>query len=400
MASAVEDTIRGGRSTDALFTPITINSLTLPNRIVMAPMGRCFAEDGVIAPGYAEYYSKRVEGGASLIMGEASGIMDGASSNPTSPSFYGEAALQAWQGPIDAVHRAGGFFWPQIWHAGLARAPGTAPLTELPSIGPSDWYIPNTDENLVPQPGSPYGAPMSDSQIADVIARYGDAAKAAQDMGCDGVEIHGAHGYLPDQFFWPVMNRRSDRYNGPTMRERARFAAEVTAEVRRRTGPAFPISFRFSQWKLQDYDARIVTTPDDVEQLTGALADAGVDVFHVSVRRFWEAAFEGSERTLAGWTRQLSGKPVITVGSITLDQPFGVGAKDYAAHFRKGTEELLDFARPQSMDKVMALFDRGEFDMIAVGRAIIANPDWAAIVREGNYAQLKSYDRSMLTTLD
>jgi len=385
---------------EPLFTAITINSLTLPNRIVMAPMGRCFAEDGVIAPGYADYFRKRVEGGAGLIMGEASAIAPGASSNPTSPNFYGDAALAAWAEPVEAVHHAGGAFFPQIWHAGLARAPGTAPHADIPSIGPSDWYIPNTDEDLNPLPGYEYGVPMTQRQIDEVIGLYGDAAVSAQKMGCDGVEIHGAHGYLPDQFLWTEMNRRQDGYNGSTVRERARFAAEVVAEVRRRTGPDFPISFRFSQWKLQDYDARILASPRDVEQLATTLVDAGVDVFHVSVRRFWEPAFPEGKLTLAGWTRKLSGKPVITVGSITLDAAFGVGTKDYTAHFRKGAEQLLDFTQPESLDKVLDLFERGEFDMIAVGRAMIANPEWGRIVREGRYQDMQPYDRGLLATLD
>lgn len=384
---------------EQLFSPITINSLTLPNRIVLAPMGRCFAEAGVIAPGYAGYYRRRVEGGAGLIMGEASAICAGASSNPTSPDFHGEAALASWQEPVRAVQAAGGCFFPQIWHAGLARAPGTEPYADVPSIGPSDWYIPNTDADLTPQPGYHYGAPMTQAQIDKVVSQYGDAAAAAQKLGCDGVEIHGAHGYLPDQFFWKEMNRRSDGYNG-TMRERARFAGEVVTEVRRRTGPDFPVSFRFSQWKLQDYDAKSFDTPDDLAQMTAVLADAGVDAFHVSVRRFWEPGFADSDLTLAGWTRKLSGKPVITVGSVTLDSAFGVGTKDYAAHFLNTGEQLLDYARPASLDKVLELFDRGEFDMIAVGRAMIANPDWGSIAREGRYEDLKPYDRGLLATLD
>lgn len=222
------------RSVEGLFTPFKLKSLTLPNRIAMAPMGRCFADHGVLAPGYADYYRQRVEGGTGLILGEATSISTSGSSNPTSPAIYGEAAIEAWLEPVAAVHTVGGYFMPQIWHAGLARSPGTEPYPDVPSIGPSDWYIPNTDAQLRPRPGRKYGAPMTEAQIAEVICQYGDAAETAQRIGCDGVETRGAHGYLIDQFFWPTMNRRTDRYNG-TMRDRARFAAEVVAEVRRRT---------------------------------------------------------------------------------------------------------------------------------------------------------------------
>lgn len=389
----------GRRSAAGLFTPFRLKGLTLANRVVMAPMGRCFADHGVLAPGYADYYRRRVEGGTALILGEATSISTSGSSNPTSPAFYGEAAIEAWREPVEAVHRTGGLFMPQLWHAGLARAPGCEPYPDVPSIGPSDWYIPNTDEKLRPRPGRHYGAPMTEAQIEAVIRQFGDAAEAARRIGCDGVEIHGAHGYLIDQFLWPTMNRRTDRYNG-TMRDRARFAAEVVAEVRRRTGPDFPILFRFSQWKLQDYDAKTVETPDDLAQLVETLADAGTDLFHVSVRRFWEPAFAGSDLTLSGWTRKLSGLPTMTVGSITLDQPFGVGTDDYQKHFLKAQERKLDFSSIEGIDRLVELFDRGEFDLVAVGRAMIANPDWATLVREDRLDELKPYSRDLLATLD
>lgn len=381
-----------------LFTPFRLKSLLLANRVAMAPMGRCFADNGVLDPGYADYYRRRIEGGTSLILGEATSISTSGSSNPTSPAFYGEQAIEAWRGPVETVHRAGGYFMPQLWHAGLARAPGCEPYTDVPSIGPSDWYIPNTDEQLRPRPGQQYGEPMTERQIEEVVRQYGDAAEAAQRLGCDGVEIHGAHGYLIDQFFWPTMNRRIDRYNG-TMRDRARFAAEVVAEVRRRTGPDFPILFRFSQWKLQDYDARTVETPDDLAQLVETLADAGTDLFHVSVRRFWEPGFAGSDMTLCGWTRKLSGLPTMTVGSITLDQPFGVGTDNYKDHFLKQQGRKLDYSSIEGVDRLLELFDRGEFDMVAVGRAMIANPDWANLVCENRLEELKPYSRDLLTSL-
>lgn len=383
-----------------LFTPFRLKSLTLSNRIVMAPMGRCFADHGVIASGYADYYRRRVEGGTGLILGEASSISDSGSSNPTSPAFYGDAALAAWREPVAAVHGAGGFFMPQIWHAGLARSPGTEPYADVPSIGPSDWYIPNTDEKLRPRPGHQYGAPMTQAQIDQVIVQYGDAAAAAQGMGCDGVELHGAHGYLIDQYLWPTMNRRSDGYNG-TMSDRVRFAVEVVAEIRRRTGPDFPILFRYSQWKLQDYEARTVSSQAELEQFVQPLADAGVDLFHVSVRRFWEPAFADSDMTLSGWTRKLSGLPTMTVGSITLDQPFGVGTDDYVKHFLKGGgEQKLDYSGVKGIDQLLALFDRGEFDLVAVGRAMISNPDWANMVRENRLGELRPYSRDLLASLD
>jgi 2,4-dienoyl-CoA reductase-like NADH-dependent reductase (Old Yellow Enzyme family) len=122
-------------------------------------------------------------------------------------------------------------------------------------------------------------------------------------------------------------------------------------------------------------------------------------MFDVSVRRFWEPAFAGSGRTLAGWTRELSGLPTISVGSVTLDQPFGIDADDYVAHFKKTDSARRDHARPLGIDRVVELFERGEFDPIAVGRAMLSNPDWANLVRDGRHQDLKPYNRAVLQTL-
>ncbi len=105
--------------------------------------------------------------------------------------------------------------------------------------------------------------------------------------------------------------------------------------------------------------------------------------------------------TLSGWTRKLSGLPTMTVGSITLDQPFGVGTDDYAKHFLKaGAEQKLDYSGVEGIDRLMTLFERGEFDLVAVGRAMISNPDWATLVREHRLAELRPYSRDLLTSLD
>ena len=108
----------------------------------------------------------------------------------------------------------------------------------------------------------------------------------ARRLGFDGIEIHGAHGYLLDQFFWAATNHRTDDY-GVTLRRRAAFPARVVAAVREAVGPDFPIIYRFSQWKGVDYTARIAANPGELEELPTPLVDAGVDLFHTSLRRHW-----------------------------------------------------------------------------------------------------------------
>jgi 2,4-dienoyl-CoA reductase-like NADH-dependent reductase (Old Yellow Enzyme family) len=132
------------------------------------------------------------------------------------------------------------------------------------------------------------------------------------------VELHGAHGYLIDQFFWDGTNQRTDRYGGATLVQRSQFAAEILRAVRAAVGADYPVIIRLSQWKSQDFTVQLAKTPQEMEAWLRPLADAGADLFHCSQRRFWEPEFEGCDLNFAGWAKKLIGKPTITVGSVGL----------------------------------------------------------------------------------
>ena len=378
-------------SLDPLFEPIKIKSLELKNRIVMPAMGHGKARGGVLGPSFARFYKLRAEGGAGLLIGEASAIGDPvAPVEPDQAHFHSLWPLTDWKNIVDGVHQAGGKMLPQLWHVGMIRKARSWPFYHLPSRGPSGLYIQPTDGTPMKEPQQ-QSEPMTQRDIDEVVAIYGQGAADAQRLGFDGIEIHAAHGYLIDQFFWHITNRRSDGYGGKTLRERSRFAVEVIRECRRRTGPDFPIFFRYSQWKLQDYGARLATTPDELAGLVESLADAGVDCFHCSTRRFWEAEFEGSDLNLAGWTRKLTGLPTITVGSISLDKelvPYTIR--------RQVKDEKAKETTITNLNRVMEMFTRGDFDMIAVGRSMLANPDWVKLVRAGRMDLLQPYDADSL----
>lgn len=246
-------------------------------------MGRNFADNGVQPPGFVEYFVRRVQGGVALCIGEASAIGHPvASSDTMHAAFHGDAALAAWKAVVDEVHAAGGLFMPQLWHAGLLRPPASdnpqIPNAHLAPVGPSGWGEPlvHTAGWIAPiQEAAQIGQPMRDSEIADVIAAFARAAADARAMGCDGVNIHGAHGYIIDQFFWDRTNRRDDGYGGDLI-GRGRFAVEPIRAVRAATGPDFPILFRWSQWKQQDYHCKIAQTPAELERFLTPIADAGV----------------------------------------------------------------------------------------------------------------------------
>ncbi|RXZ78379.1 hypothetical protein EBB07_27115 [Paenibacillaceae bacterium] len=198
-----------------------------------------------------------------------------------------------------------------------------------------------------------------------MVQAYAEAAADAKRIGFDGVELHGAHGYLIDQFFWEVTNKRTDRYGGD-IASRTQFAVEVIEAVRKAVGPDFPILLRISQFKIDAYTAKLAKTPEQLEQFLTPLVKAGVDIFDCSTRHFWEPEFEGSPLNFAGWVKKLSGKPVITVGSVGLN--IDVNGQQ--------TED-------SKIEAVIEKLDNKEFDLVAVGRAMLADPEWTEKIRTG-----------------
>lgn len=362
-------------SLPSLFQPAVVAGIALPNRLVMAPMTRRLSPEGVPGPDVAAYYRRRAEGGVGLIITEGTGIADAAALGEAGvPEFHG-AALDGWAKVITEVHAAGAKIMPQLWHVGGARRPALTATPDVPAVSPSGLFAPN----------EPNGEALTESRIAAIIAAYGAAAAAAQRLGCDGIELHFAHGYLVDQFLWAPTNERTDRWGQTPWL----MAHEVVAECRRRTSPDYPICLRFSQWKQQDYNARLYETPAQLEAFLKPMVDAGVDLFHCSTRRFWEPEFPGSRMNLAGWTRQLSGKPVITVGSVGLDEDFLVT--------RVGDDPLADGARLELLEEMLA---SGEIDLVAVGRALIGDPQWGNKMREGRFDEITPFKRAALASLD
>lgn len=358
------------------FQPFQHKSLKLANRIVMAPMTRSFSPNGVPGADVAAYYRKRAASAVGLIVSEGTVVERPSSRNdPNVPFFWGDEALAGWKNVIDNVHSAGGTMAPQLWHVGAARNPRTTWTAPPPVDSPSG----------LTRPGKPFGEPMSDADIADTIAAFARAAGAAKRLGFEAVELHGAHGYLIDQFFWEGTNQRTDQYGGNLV-ARGRFAADIVKAVRAEVGPDYPIILRLSQWKQQDYSARIAQTPEEMAAWLQPLVDAGADILHCSQRRFWEPEFDGSDLNFAGWAKKLTGVPTITVGSVGL-------SGEFIAAFGGETSQ------PASLDELLRRFDRGDFDLVAVGRALISDPDWALKVRDGRNDELSSFSPADLATL-
>lgn len=373
--------------TDPLFTPFAVGGMELPNRVVMAPMGQGKAPGGMPDPGYADYFARRAQGGVGLIISGATAVNHPAAAfDENEPHFHG-AALAEWGRAVAAVHAAGGRIMPQLAHAGLQ---GLAPVAPPWSgIGPSAVWMPAATLGADAGPERIEGQPMTLADIESVVAAFAQAARDAVALGFDGIEIHGAHGFLIDQFLWPHTNRRPDHYG----QDRARFAAEIVAACRAVVGPGFPISFRFSQFKMTDYAARVAQTPEELEALVRPLVDAGVDLFDCSLRRFWRPEFAGSAMNLAGWIRKLGGRPTVAGGGIGL-------AKTAMEYGQEGIYATVAESSLAHLDDVRERIVRGEFDLIALGRSILGDAAWAAKVREGAHDTLQPYRPEVLIGLN
>lgn len=352
-------------SPDTLFTPLRVGSMLMPNRFAMAPMTRRASPGGVPGPDVAEYYARRAAGGVGLIITEGVRLADPVAAWPHSiPTLAGEPSVAGWRAVTDAVHTQGAVIAAQLWHQGGERdaSDGAQP------VSPSG----------VNSVGSAVGRALRTEELPSVAAQYAKAARLAVDAGFDAVELHGAHGYLLDEFLWERTNQRTDGYGG-SVAARTRFPAEVVAAVRAAVGPEFPIIYRFSQWKANGYDARVAENPTELEAVLRPLVEAGVDVLHPSTRRHYLPAFDGSDLSLAGWTKKITGIPVIGVGSVGLATEFRPGRRDG------------DLIAAAPVDRMVEQFGAGEFDIVAVGRALLADPAWVNRVRDNSLDGFAGY---------
>ena len=367
---------------EELFEPASLGSLRVPNRFAMAPMTREFSPDGTVTDDVVGYYARRAAAGVGLLITEGVYVSEDSGPSTRVPRLFGEPQLAAWKRLVDAVHAEGGLIAPQLWHLGAERGDHPTFNPQLPTLSPSG----------LSSSGKPRGRAATVAELERIRDDFARAALAAKGVGFDAIELHGAHGYLLDQFLWDGTNRREDRYGG-SLEARTRFPAEVAAAVREAVGPELPVIFRFSQWKSGDYSARIANTPAELEALLGTLAEAGVSVFHASTRRHWEPAFpevEGPDGRLglAGWSKKVTGLPSIAVGSVGLDDAFQVA-------FQSGGR-----AETAGLDPVLEQLGRGEFDLIALGRVLLSDPAWVEKVRGGRHAEIlpfRAEDRETLS---
>ena len=323
-------------SLDTLFSPFSIGTLELQNRIVMPPMATRYATlEGFATDRQTAYYVERARGGVGYITVEHTGILEQGKAHPNMLLISSDEHASKIEGLIEAVHGVGGKIIVQINHAGRQTA---SAITGSPIVGPSPIPCPTRDE--IPRE-------LSVSEIEEIIEAFTVAAQRVKNAGADGVELHMAHGYLLCSFLSPFSNRRGDKYGGG-IQARATLPMEVLKSVRERVGPDFPISCRLSGDEYVDGGLKI----EETKRVAQILEKEGANVLHVSACNAASGYLnhppyyveEGIFVHLAEAIKSVVNIPVITVGRIR---------------------------NPAMADQVLR---DGKADLVSMGRALIADP--------------------------
>ena len=357
-----------------LFDEYKLKNLILRNRVVMAPMTRNQSPGGIPTSDVISYYARRAKAEVGLIITEGIEVSHIASSAyPNVPRLDTNKAREGWKKVVEGIKNNNGAVIAQLWHCGGFRKLGMQPNPEVPGY---------TASGLV-KPGKKVAHEMTLQDIKETIDAYASDAKICQELGFDGVEIHGAHGYLIDNFLWGGTNIREDSYGG-SIQKRSQFVSDIIKAVKENVDNQFIVGLRFSQWKQHDFSAKLASTPDDLKKILMPPVEAGLDFLHSSMRRFWESEFEGSDENLAYWTKKISNIPTIGVGSVGLDSDF---------------IDMTAPATPTSIDKALDDIKKQKYDLIAVGRALLSDYEWVVKMKEGRLNDVIPYTKDALLKL-
>ena len=357
-----------------LFDNYKLKNITLRNRIVMAPMTRNQSPGGVPTDEVVAYYSRRAKAEVGLIITEGIEVSHKASSAyPNVPRLDSNNSKEGWKKVVEGIKKNNGSVIAQLWHCGGFRKLGMQPNPDVPGY---------TASGLV-KPGKKVAHEMTLNDIKETIDAYASDAKICEELGFDGVEIHGAHGYLIDNFFWSGTNIRDDGYGG-SLENRSQFVSEIIKAVRDNVSKDFIVGLRFSQWKQHDFEARLASNPDELKTILTSPVKSGLDYLHSSMRRFWESEFEGSDENLAYWTKKIAKIPTIGVGSVGLDSDF---------------IDMTAPATPTSIDKAIDDISENKYDLIAVGRALLSDHEWVLKMKEGRVNDVIPYSKDALLNL-
>lgn len=321
--------------------------------------------EGLATDQMVNYYAKFARGGFGLLITEgiypdnkySQGYFD-------QPGIINTEQVQAWKKVTDAVHQEGGKIFAQLMHAG-ALSQGNRFTKER--LAPSSVQ-PKGEQMQFYGGEGPFALPKeaTNEDIADVVTSFVEASKRAIDAGFDGVEIHGANGYILDQFLTDYTNQRTDEYGGST-KNRVRLLVEVSKAVREAVGKEFTVGIRISQGKVNDYQHKWADKEKDAEMIFGQLGKAGLDFIHVTEYEAWQPAFPDGEGTEA------------------TDAAFGDGRSTLAALAKRYSHlPVIANGGLHNPEKAKEMIQKGEAAVITLGRGALANGDWANRVKSGD----------------
>lgn len=335
--------------TQNLYSDIRIGNLQLKNRLAVAPMTRISAtEDGLATDQMARYYARFARGGYSLVITEGTyPDLRFSQGYLYQPGIANQAQAEAWQAVVEAVHAEGGKVILQLMHAGaLNQGSHWSNETVAPSA-----VQPGGEQLSFYRGKGPFRKPreITREEMAEVVREFAAAAVRAQKVGFDGVEIHGANGYLLDQFLTDYTNQRTDEYGGST-ENRVRLMVEVLQAVRAAVGDDYTVGVRISQGKVNDFDHKWANAEQDARIVFESIAKAKPDFVHVTEHDATAPAF-GEGESLASLARRYAKLPVVANGKLG---------------------DAL---------KAEAFLGSNDADVVALGKTALANPDWPKRVR-------------------
>lgn len=336
----------------SLWDTVRIRDLELRNRAVMPPMGTGYgSQEGMVTDRLKSYLKLRAEGGVGLIITEVSAVHPSGKGMASELGIYDDSFLPGLQELAATIKSAGAAAAIQLHHAGRETFPaviGGQPVAPSPIASRAMGQVPRA---------------LTIEEIAEMVGCFAAAAKRAREVGFDAVEVHGAHGYLVNQFISPYSNHREDAYGGDDA-GRFRFAREIVREIKREAGKDFPVLFRFSSTEALKGGYEL----DYILPLLSLLEEDGVDAFHVSCGVF-----------------DSPGNPT----SPGLHHPPGINV-DRAAEVKKtvGVPVIVvgKINDPRMADEILA---EGKADMVAFGRQHLADPLFLAKAAEGRYTDIR-----------
>ncbi|PAE15947.1 NADH:flavin oxidoreductase [Virgibacillus sp. 7505] len=340
------------QNTEFLFQKAKLGNTEVKNRLSVAPMTRISAtSEGIITDRMVSYYTSFAKGGFGLILTEGTYIDDKYSQTYfDQPGIAYDEQAEAWKKVVDSVHQEGAKIFMQLQHSGpLSQGNRFAGETVAPSA------VQPKGEQLTFYLGEgPFSMPreVTKEEINDIIKSFVSAAQRAKSAGFDGVEIHGANGYLLDAFLTEYTNQRTDEYGGSSA-NRVRLLVEVAKAIREAVGEVFTVGIRISQSKVNDYTYKWSGKEEDAKIIFSQLGQAGLDYIHVTEYEAWQPAFDSSDITLIELAKKYANVAIIANG------------------------QLDDISRAEDIVKSMGA------DVVALGKGALANHDWFKKVRNG-----------------